>query len=508
MFPRALPRRIRRAGRCALSVSGAALALLALFACAGAGDEASRACVLHHNLIEDNHILLEREPALVAGKLRKMVSSPFLFLRGTARLFVEDALDPAGPVFLPTAYGSFAGSRVLTTGDAHPENFGTYLSGDGTLLVDFNDFDTAAFGPWWLEVRRLAVGWSVAGRMLEERAGAQEATRIRLARSAVRGYLHEIRALERGEEPVAVEEGGEVGVVFADLIRRSRRDGDILEELDDFTRLDPDTGARRIFIGDIRPPGEDGVYDSTLAPVSEAERRMVERMIARYRHTLHDAHAFPAEMFRVKGVARRLGAGVGSYPILRYYVLLEGPTDSPDDDWVIDMKEAVPATRYPGHSLYPRRSFENAAQRVVWMTRAFHVHPDNDPLLGWAHEGNLGFHMQSRTKYQKNLDVERMIDRLRRTGGGRWTTGDILEAAFLTGRILARGHALAPTLDGPPGLGAIVAALGDDDEGFERETLRFAVRYAPFVFDDTEHLRVLLEEHGPLLGFRPSAPPR
>lgn len=484
-------------------------ALLAFQACAGSADEASsRSCFLHNHLIEDNHILLEREPALVAGKFRKMVHSPFLFLRGTAQLFVHDVLEPGSPVFAPTRHGSFAGSRVLCTGDAHPENFGTFLAGNGTLLVDFNDFDTATWCPWWVEVRRLAVGWYVAGRMLEEQAGAVEQTRVRLAREAVAGYLEEIRRLEAGEQPVAVVEGGEVGVVFADLIRRSRRDGDILEELDDFTRLDEATGRREIFLGDVSEGEGEGIIGSRIVAVSEAERRMIEHAIVAYLDTLHPSSGFTPEMFRIKGIGRRLGAGVGSYPILRYYVLVEGPTSDPGDDWVLDVKEAVPALVFPGHEPFPRQSFARAAERVVWMTRRFQVYPDNDPLVGWAQVGDLGFHVQSRTKYQKNLDVERMIARMNRTGGGRWTEEDIRMAARLTGRMLARGHATAPTLDGPPGLGAIVEALRGDDQGFLVETMRFAVRYAPTVFEDTERLRALIEVHGPNLGFRNSPSPR
>ena len=61
-----------------------------------------------------------------------------------------------------TAFGDPASSRVLLVGDPHPENIGTFRAADGTILVEWNDFDAAGYGPYEADVRRLATAMVVA----------------------------------------------------------------------------------------------------------------------------------------------------------------------------------------------------------------------------------------------------------------------------------------------------------------------------------------------------------
>lgn len=43
--------------------------------------------------------------------------------------------------------------------------------------------------------------------------------------------------------------------------------------------------------------------------------------------------------FYIKDIARRLDAGIGSQGVERYYVLIEGPSKSNDDDLILDLKQ-------------------------------------------------------------------------------------------------------------------------------------------------------------------------
>ncbi|MBT9555155.1 MAG: DUF2252 family protein, partial [Myxococcales bacterium] len=56
-----------------------------------------------------------------------------------------------------TRFGSAASALVPLVGDPHVENVGSYLAAKGKLVLDWNDFDTACYGPYHVDVWRLAV---------------------------------------------------------------------------------------------------------------------------------------------------------------------------------------------------------------------------------------------------------------------------------------------------------------------------------------------------------------
>ena len=84
----------------------------------------------------------------VARKHEKMRSNPFAFLRATYWRWAETILSicpdlSSAPV-------------VLSIGDTHLENFGTWRDAEGRLVWGTNDFDDAAIMPYPLDLVRLA----------------------------------------------------------------------------------------------------------------------------------------------------------------------------------------------------------------------------------------------------------------------------------------------------------------------------------------------------------------
>ncbi|MCA9560007.1 MAG: DUF2252 family protein, partial [Myxococcales bacterium] len=226
-----------------------ALGLVLLTGCVQAEDAGRRAW-LQSLLVQDNRPLLEREPALTAGKFRKMGARPYDFLRGSLAVYLADA---ARPDAMPTRFGSAAASRVLVLGDPHPENLGAFRRGDGRMSLEFNDFDGATFGPYHLDVRRLAVGFVVAGLQ----AGLDDDAARALAGAVAEGYVLEIDRLGRGLAPLRVRRGVGFGHIVDDLLRRAERDGDAREHLDDYTRVKG--GQRRLRRGEVEAPPMPGV---------------------------------------------------------------------------------------------------------------------------------------------------------------------------------------------------------------------------------------------------------
>ncbi|HFE46035.1 MAG TPA: DUF2252 domain-containing protein [Nannocystis exedens] len=80
--------------------------------------------------------------------------------------------------------------------DPHLENIGSYRrSSDGLLVIDFNDFDAATYGPFHFDVRRLALSAAIASMSIERvDRGFAEAS-AEAPRVLVRAYVDEIHRL-------------------------------------------------------------------------------------------------------------------------------------------------------------------------------------------------------------------------------------------------------------------------------------------------------------------------
>jgi uncharacterized protein (DUF2252 family) len=72
------------------------------------------------------------------------------------------------------------------------------------------------------------------------------------------------------------------------------------------------------------------------------------------------------EFYRILDVARRI-AGTGSLGVDRYVILVEGK-GSPDGNFLIDLKEALPSSVAP-HLHTPQPKWQTEAQRVVEVQR-------------------------------------------------------------------------------------------------------------------------------------------
>jgi uncharacterized protein (DUF2252 family) len=78
-------------------------------------------------------------------KYERMAAGPFEFFRGTDFLFAR-----SWPVLQPRS----AGPAILICGDLHLENFGAFLTDDGEVRFDINDFDEAAVAPCSIDLVR------------------------------------------------------------------------------------------------------------------------------------------------------------------------------------------------------------------------------------------------------------------------------------------------------------------------------------------------------------------
>lgn len=122
-----------------------------------------------------------RIKALLPIRYQRMSVSAFTFLRGAAAVMAVDL-----------AKAPVAGIPVQSCGDCHLMNFGAFLTPEGNVLFDINDFDETLPGvDFTIDLKRLTA--SVAVAALDAGASAKKARNI--AKSAVAAYRLQITKL-------------------------------------------------------------------------------------------------------------------------------------------------------------------------------------------------------------------------------------------------------------------------------------------------------------------------
>jgi hypothetical protein len=123
----------------------------------------------------------------IKRKHRLMKESAFIFLRATYFRWARQIGN-----WCPTLMDA---PKVLSVGDLHLENFGTWRDADGRLVWGVNDFDEAAVMPYTLDLVRLAASIRLAPRL----AVNNEAVADKL----LKGY----RAGLKRPQPALLDEG-------------------------------------------------------------------------------------------------------------------------------------------------------------------------------------------------------------------------------------------------------------------------------------------------------------
>lgn len=406
-------------------------------------------------LLDHEHALLDRDPTLVAGKLAKMAKTPFAFFRGTAWL----AADEASP------FKTVASSQIALVGDPHPENVGTVVDARGTRHLEFNDFDLADFGSYLDDLRRLATGFWIITDMGKMKPKKQ----ADVVGEVVDGYIAEVQQLSRGQRAIALTED-----LLGDTLPA------VLNEPDEPpTNGDPASKTDQALVREILSGYPTSLPRSAAVPGRPADTRAPARVTK--------------EMLAIKRVVRR-HAGVASFPLLRFQVLVEGPSTSDADDWILELKESTGAP----------------ATRVIAIQKQFHEVADSDAFVGWANVGGQEFRVRRVDPTQRRLSAEQLAKRIKKDDL-RKPALKILASSL--GHLLARGHCQALDRGGRPGLRAIADALAAGrgaaaggglaaGSGLKEELIAYAERTGTSAEQDVELLRGLLASKGPTLGWR------
>ena len=271
-----------------------------------------------------------REPERLAMKQLAMRQDAFAFMRGTCHFFYQDW--PSADKQLNAAPAGWI------CGDLHLENLGCYKGDNRLVYFDLNDFDEAILAPVTWELGRWLTSILVAAKSLRIPKGDA----VRLCQIGLESYS---AALMTGKARWVERETakGMIRDLLNPLTLRNRK-----TFLDSRSKIR--NGKRIIKV--------DGKHALVLDPTEKAEVMAFVKEYAK----LNPNPAF----YRPLDASRRI-AGTGSLGVKRYVILVEGH-GSPDRNYLLDLKEAVPGALQP-YVKHKQPKWQSEAHRVVSVQR-------------------------------------------------------------------------------------------------------------------------------------------
>ncbi len=271
-----------------------------------------------------------RDPERLRLKYQSMRSGAFSFFRGSAHLFY-DRLPRSGVVK--------SAPLVWSCGDLHLENFGSFKADNRLVYFDINDFDEGALAPASWDLVRMVSSLRVAADNITVRTSEAEG----LCDLFVESYA---TALTLGK---------------AYWVERDTAEGLVRSLLDGLKtrRRAAFLNARTRLKGQVRRLRTDGIK---ALPASAQQRAVVDDFMTGFAKTQPEP-----DFYRVLDVARRV-AGTGSLGVDRYVILVSGK-GSPDGNYLLDLKEAMPSVLAARVSLR-QPHWPTEAHRVVAVQRS------------------------------------------------------------------------------------------------------------------------------------------
>ncbi|MER7760485.1 DUF2252 domain-containing protein [Streptomyces sp. NPDC097619] len=388
-----------------------------------------------------------RVPELTPIRVGRMAANPFAFLRGAAGLMAHDLEGTA-----------LTGIGAQLCGDAHAANFGLYGDARGGLVIDLNDFDETAYGPWEWDLKRLAASLVLAGRV----AGTDEDRCRDAARDAVGAYRRTMRLLAKlpvadawnaiaDERLVSHTDAKDLVGLLGQVMEKARNNTSARFAAKSTEAVD---GGRRFVdalpvlrrVGD----GEAAAVAAALGPYLETVQPDRRPLLARY--AIHDV------AFRV--------VGTGSVGTRSYVVLL---LDHRGEPLVLQVKEARPSVLLPhlravGFAPAPVR---HEGQRVVAGQKSMQV--VSDLLLGWTTVEGRPFQVRQFRNRKGSVDPAAL------------SAEQLDDYGRMTGALLARAHAHSADP-------RRIAGYCGKNEELDEAVATFAVAYADRTEADHEEL--------------------
>lgn len=326
---------------------------------------------VRNTLREDHGYRIRQRPEGAQLKFDTLADDVFSFFRGSALLYYRDYAGTDG--HLPI---------VLCIGDVHPENFGSMPSEDNVPIFGANDFDEACWAPFTYDVKRGAVGFAIISR----ENGLSKKKQKKVVRSWIKGYLEGLKVFLMGDR----ERWHQFRIdnspsLIQDLLEGAmQKRKPFLEKKIDLEHLT------------FRPTHKVVPRGSAVEKFQQIVDEYVEENgVMR--------SIWPDDFFTVKDVAVKKGSGTASLGLDRYWILVKGRSERPEDCVILEMKQARRSAIY---GLTPPVDLDNDG-KADQTVRAQQIHlVGGDPLYGSAEIDGMSFLVRERSPYKDDIDVD------------------------------------------------------------------------------------------------------
>ena len=408
------------------------------------------------------------DPESFAAKHEAMAESVHGFYRGSNALYWSDLGNDARL----TTYSN-VNTVTWLQGDMHAYNFGTFTNSNNVLLYDINDFDECLLADYQLDLWRLAVSVVLIAQENRSQSSdqpppfSQEDIQT-ILHHLVSGYLDTIDALSTGAQdpntPFTTENTSNRLHKLLTKVAEKKSRTSMLEK---WTNME---NNERVFKSAEESKGK-------LVDVPEAKETEIRQAFEGYRQRVMEHTQQDAAAFVIKSIRQRRFAGTGSLGRPRYYVLIEGPSQSLADDVILDIKQQQAPTGL-GHlsaelQQQNHKQYSNHGERVTHAARALGA-PHTFPYLGWLTLSEGEFSVLERSPYKDDLNTAK-LDKMSR----------FEKVATQWGSVLATAHTRAQlSSNAQPFADAVQQTTQNHRDTFIEQICKIALSYSAQVHQD------------------------
>eukprot|EP00970_Alexandrium_tamarense_P001430 scaffold145_cov195-Alexandrium_tamarense.AAC.74 len=293
------------------------------------------------------------------------------------------------------------------TGDQHLSNFGAWRNRGGEVVFSVNDFDEAAIFDFQVDVLRIAV--SICNHGFTNGFSVDQVTEALEAFTYV--YVKTAIDYVGGDTALVYELTADTSTgILRDFLSDVESKKSQIKQLGKFTEVGKD-GVRRFMLNDV----------TRLEDVPKELEDKIRTEIASTRYGASmmkmgwKVRGWDDDFFTVLDVARRVGSGIGSYGVDRFYVLLKGEdtsTDEPDASVILDIKyeptSAVSRVLDNDTKAWYSDMFKNEADRAAQAQRRLTSY--TDPFVGWIELDGQPYNVRQRSPWKNSFELEQLTN--------------------------------------------------------------------------------------------------
>gem|GEM_PF-2614827 len=322
-------------------------------------------------------------------KFNNMAESANDFFGGSAGLFYKDM--GSSMINIPSNWLNHPEWNAWLEGDLHLTNMGFISDNNGDALFALNDPDEAFVGPFYYDLMRFVTSLYLV-RDQSHVSNLSDDELRKVAETFMDQYYQTLQDDATDSHNIVTDYTSENLTGFLkeamDQIVAANTHKSML---DDYTYID-NKGNRKFDVAKTKL--QQPTFSDQKDIVNHFQSYIDSTDAASYKKSNPD-------YFKIKDVAERVYVGTGSLGEKRYWILLEGPSSSPDDDIILDVKQeatsAVLKSPYVSLSDYPGYNPNDEAKRALADFRA--TVPDASSLTGELKNGKETYIVRPRSPY-------------------------------------------------------------------------------------------------------------